>query len=124
MTNSIVRDNYLYNQQRAIHVSQSHNNEIYNNTVSNSKSAIILISNSSANKVHDNNIMNVKNPLRIDPGLDQVNTLYANRIDNNSTPNSSSPPDTSPTEQATKASWKKDNSVTIILNTITSAISH
>jgi mannuronan 5-epimerase len=96
MTNSIVRDNNIYDQSRAIHVSQSHNNEIYNNTVSNSKSAIILISNSSANNVYDNNIMNVKKPLRIDPGLDQVNTIYANRIDNNST--STYSPLTSPTE--------------------------
>ena len=51
-----------------------------------------MISNSSANKVHDNNIINAKNPLRIDPGLDQVNTLYANRIENSSTPNNNSPP--------------------------------
>ena len=97
VTNSIARDNNIYDQSRAIHVSQSHNNEIYNNTISNGKSGIVLISNSSANKVHDNNIINAKNPLRIDPGLDQVNTLYANRIDNNSTPNNNyPPPDTSP----------------------------
>jgi poly(beta-D-mannuronate) C5 epimerase len=89
MTNSIARDNYLYDQSRAIHVSRSHNNEIYNNTVSNAKSAIVLVSNSSANKVHDNYIMNAKNPLRIDPGLDQINTIYANRIDDNTTPKNS-----------------------------------
>lgn len=62
----------------------------------NNKNSFILISNSSANNVHDNNIMNVKKPLRIDPGLDQVNTIYANRIDNNST--STYSPLTSPTE--------------------------
>jgi parallel beta-helix repeat protein len=82
MTNSIVRDNYLYDQGRAIHVSESHNNEIYNNTVSNAKSAITLISGSSANKIHDNNILNSTTPLRIDPGLDQSNTIYTNRIEN------------------------------------------
>src|SRR6188472_4195876 len=91
MTNSIARDNNIYDQSRAIHVSRSHNNEIYNNTVSNGKSAIVLVSNSSANKVHDNIIMNAKNPLRIDPGLDQVNTIYDNKIDNNSTPKISPP---------------------------------
>jgi len=100
MTNSIARDNNIYDQSRAIHVSRSHNNEIYNNTVSNGKSAIVLVSNSSANKVHDNNIINAKNPLRIDPGLDQVNTIYDNRIDNNSTPkiSPSSPPITASQE--------------------------
>ena len=82
VTNSIARDNYIYDQNRAIHVSRSHNNEIYNNTVSNGKSGIVLVSNSSANKIYDNNIMNAKNPLRIDPGLDQINTIYANRIEN------------------------------------------
>jgi poly(beta-D-mannuronate) C5 epimerase len=100
VTNSIARDNNIYDQSRAIHVSRSHNNEIYNNTVSNGKSAIVLVSNSSANKVHDNIIMNAKNPLRIDPGLDQVNTIYDNRIDNNSTPkiSPSSPPITASQE--------------------------
>jgi parallel beta-helix repeat protein len=100
MTQSVARDNYLYNQGRAIHVSQSHNNEIYNNTVSNAKSAIALISDSSANKVHDNNILNSDTPLRIDPGLDQSNSIYANRIENSSTPDNSPPPptDTSPPE--------------------------
>ena len=90
----------LYDQGRAIHVSESHNNEIYNNTVSNAKSAITLISGSSANKIHDNNILNSTTPLRIDPGLDQSNTIYANRIENSSTANNSysSPTDTSPTE--------------------------
>jgi poly(beta-D-mannuronate) C5 epimerase len=97
MTQSIARDNTIYDQGRAIHISQSNNNEIYNNTVSNSKSAIALISGSSSNKLHDNNIMNAATPLRIDPGLDQSNTLYNNRIENSSTPNNnSSPPDTSP----------------------------
>jgi poly(beta-D-mannuronate) C5 epimerase len=100
MTNSVARDNNIYDQSRAIHVSRSHNNEIYNNTVSNGKSAIVLVSNSSANKVHDNIIINAKNPLRIDPGLDQVNTIYDNRIDNNGTPkiSPSSPPITASQE--------------------------
>jgi hypothetical protein len=43
--------------------------------------------------------MNAATPLRIDPGLDQSNTLYDNRIENSSTPSTSSPPpDTSPPE--------------------------
>jgi hypothetical protein len=58
------------------------------------KSAIVLISNSSDNKVHDNNIMDSSSPLRIDPGLDQINTIYSNKIENSSTPSTST--DTSP----------------------------
>jgi mannuronan 5-epimerase len=95
VTQSVARDNYLYGQSRAIHVSQSHNNEIYNNTISNGKSGIVLISNSSANNVHDNNIMDSSTPLRIDPGLDQVNRIYSNTIENSSTPSTPSP-NTSP----------------------------
>ena len=36
----IAKDNYIYNQPRAIHISKSNNNEIYNNTISNSTSVI------------------------------------------------------------------------------------
>ena len=86
MTNSIARDNYIYDQERAIHISESHNNEIYNNTISNSTSAISLIGNSSSNKVYDNNIANTKKPLRIDAGLEQINTIYSNRIVNDTSP--------------------------------------
>jgi poly(beta-D-mannuronate) C5 epimerase len=80
VTNSIAKDNYIYDQPRAIHISKSHNNEIYNNTISNSTSAISLMSGSSSNKIYDNNIANAKNPLRIDPGLEQTNTIYSNRL--------------------------------------------
>ena len=91
VTNSIAKDNYIYDQPRAIHISKSHNNEIYNNTISNSTSAISLISGSSSNKIYDNNIANAKNPLRIDPGLEQTNTIYSNRIvDDTSTATASS----------------------------------
>jgi mannuronan 5-epimerase len=35
MYDSIVRNNIVYNQPTGISVSQSHNNQIYNNTISN-----------------------------------------------------------------------------------------
>ena len=35
MTNSIARNNYVYNEEQCIFVSASHNNQVYNNTVSN-----------------------------------------------------------------------------------------
>jgi mannuronan 5-epimerase len=96
VTNSIAKDNYIYDQPRAIHISKSHNNEIYNNTISNSTSAISLISGSSSNKIYDNNIANAKNPLRIDPGLEQTNTIYSNRIVNDTSTAAASSSNTPP----------------------------
>src|SRR6187200_2695991 len=107
VTNSIARDNNIYDQSRAIHVSQSHNNEVYNNTISNAKSAIAVISNSSANNVHDNNIRDSSSPLRIDPGLDQVNRIYSNNIENSST---SSTPDTSSQDTSSQDTSSQDTS--------------
>ena len=99
VTNSIAKDNYIYNQPRAIHISKSHNNEIYNNTISNSTSAISLISGSSSNKIYDNNIANAKNPLRIDPGLEQTNTIYSNRIVDDTSTTATASSSNTPTEQ-------------------------
>ena len=43
MYNSVARNNIVYNEAQGIFVSQSHNNQIYNNTISNSKNNAILI---------------------------------------------------------------------------------
>jgi len=50
MTNSITRNNYVHNEQ-CIFVSQSHDNKIYYNTVSNCGNGIYLKSESSNNSV-------------------------------------------------------------------------
>ena len=98
MTNSIARDNYIYDQERAIHISESHNNEMYNNIISNSTPAISLIGGSSSNKIYDNIIVNTKSPLMLDPGLEQTNTIYSNTIFNGTSTTASS---NTPSEQRT-----------------------
>jgi len=86
MTNSIARDNYLHKQNKAILVSQSHNNEIYNNTISNSNPGITLLNASAANKIYLNSIINSTNATSIKTGA-HGNILYSNTIVLNDTTN-------------------------------------
>jgi parallel beta-helix repeat protein len=58
MYNSIAKNNYVHDETQCIFVSESHNNEIYNNTVSHCKNGIYLKHDSSNNKIHDNTIIN------------------------------------------------------------------
>ena len=60
MYNSIARNNIIYNEPAGVLVSQSHNNQIYNNTVSTSGNGIYVNSGSTNNRVYDNTIMNSK----------------------------------------------------------------
>ncbi len=68
---SIVRNNIIYNETQGIFVSKSHNNQIYNNSVSDVKNGIYLKNMSSGNIVHDNIIKSPTNS-----GI-QVNTRAA-----------------------------------------------
>jgi poly(beta-D-mannuronate) C5 epimerase len=81
MTNSIARNNYVHDQNNAIFVSQSHNNQVYNNSISNTDDAISLQNGASKNKIHDNRIINSANGLRINSDADG-NMLYSNKIIN------------------------------------------
>ena len=58
MYNSIVRNNIIYNEPIGVSVSQSHNNQIYNNTISRSGIGINVNSGSSNNKIFGNTIAN------------------------------------------------------------------
>ncbi|MGB7955564.1 MAG: right-handed parallel beta-helix repeat-containing protein, partial [Candidatus Nitrosopolaris sp.] len=58
MYNSIARNNIVYNEPKGILVSQSHNNMIYNNTISTSGDGINVRYWSTRNKIYDNTIMN------------------------------------------------------------------
>jgi poly(beta-D-mannuronate) C5 epimerase len=58
MFNSIVRNNIVYNEPSGIFVSQSHNNQIYNNTISNSGNGIYINSGSANNKLYYNTMAN------------------------------------------------------------------
>jgi len=79
MYNSIARNNYVHNEGIAIFVSQSHNNEIYNNTVSDSSKAIYLNNSSSNNIIHHNTVIN--SPQGISTfGAGAGNTFYLNSV--------------------------------------------
>jgi mannuronan 5-epimerase len=87
MYDSIARNNTVSNEDRGIVISESHNNEIYNNTVSFSGSGIDLDEESFENIIHDNTIIDIPDPsvaLDIEEGAEEQNTLYSNvLIDSN-----------------------------------------
>jgi len=58
MFNSVVRNNIVYSEPIGISVSQSHNNQIYNNTISKSGNGFQVGSGSSNNKMFGNTIAN------------------------------------------------------------------
>ena len=75
-----------HDQKNAIVVSQSHNNEIYNNIISNSNPGITLQNASSANKIYLNSIINSTNATSIKTSA-HGNILYSNTIVLNDTTN-------------------------------------
>ena len=71
----------IANEDRGIVVSESNNNEIYNNTVSDSSSGIDLDKDSFENIVHDNSIVKIDDPedaLGVEDGAGERNTLFSN----------------------------------------------
>jgi poly(beta-D-mannuronate) C5 epimerase len=82
MSDSVARNNYLHDETQCIFVSQSHNNEVYNNTVSDCENGIYLRDESSNNKIYDNTIINSKsNGILINTGAHD-NTFSSNTIIN------------------------------------------
>lgn len=87
MYNSIARDNIVYNEPSGVFVSQSHKNQIYNNSISNSGSGINVNSGSSNNKFSGNTISNsLTNAILLTSGVSS-NTFTYNKI-SGSTPES------------------------------------
>jgi|GEM_PF-439843 poly(beta-D-mannuronate) C5 epimerase len=83
MTDSIARNNDVSNEDRGIVVSESSDNEIYNNRVSDSGSGIEVDEDSSGNSIHDNTIVDIETPedaLGIEDGAESENTLFSNVI--------------------------------------------
>jgi mannuronan 5-epimerase len=81
MTDSVARNNSVSNEDRGIVISESSNNEIYNNTVSDSESGIDLDEDSFSNNIHDNIIMDIADPedaLGVEDGAGEHNTLFSN----------------------------------------------
>jgi parallel beta-helix repeat protein len=80
MYNSIARNNIIYNEPSGVFVSQSHNNQIYNNTISKSKTGINVNSASSNNKIFGNTISNsMSNAILVASGA-SGNTFSSNKI--------------------------------------------
>jgi len=80
MYNSIARNNIIYNEPKGILVSQSHNNMIYNNTISNSGDGINVGYGSTRNKIYNNTIMNsISDALLVNMGSSE-NTFSSNKI--------------------------------------------
>jgi parallel beta-helix repeat protein len=81
MFDSIARNNFVSNEDNGIVVSESHNNEIYNNTVSNSGSGMDVDEDSFENLVYNNTMINILDPteaLYLRDGASEQNTLHSN----------------------------------------------
>jgi mannuronan 5-epimerase len=87
MYDSFVRNNTVSNEDRGIVISESHNNQIYNNRVSSSGTGIDLDKDSLDNIIHDNIVTDIADPaaaLSIENGAESENTLYSNLLINSS----------------------------------------
>jgi mannuronan 5-epimerase len=83
MTKSIARNNIVYNEPSGIFVSQSHNNQIFNNTISKSGNGVQVGSGSSNNKIFGNTInYAIREAILLDSGS-SVNTFASNKIVSN-----------------------------------------
>ncbi|HKG70866.1 MAG TPA: right-handed parallel beta-helix repeat-containing protein [Nitrososphaeraceae archaeon] len=82
MYNSVARNNYVHDETQCIFVSESNNNEIYNNKVSYCSNGIYLKAESSNNNVYDNTIINAtSNGILVNTGSSD-NTFTSNTIIN------------------------------------------
>ena len=83
MSDSVARYNIVSNEEQGIVISESHNNRIYNNTVSDSGSGIDLDEDSFENVVYNNTIINIPDPseaLDLRDGASEQNTLHSNTL--------------------------------------------
>ena len=82
MVNSIARNNNVHDEAAtAISISQSNNNQIYNNTISNSGDGINL-KNSSNIKIHDNTFINSTKGIDTSAAGGSGNLIYNNHLIN------------------------------------------
>jgi parallel beta-helix repeat protein len=81
MSDSVARKNIVSNELRDIIVSDSHNDEVYNNTISSSGSGIEVNEDSYDNTIHDNiliDIQSLSDALLLENGAATQNTFYSN----------------------------------------------
>jgi parallel beta-helix repeat protein len=80
MSNSVARNNIIFNEDKGILVSQSHYNKIYNNTISDSQYGIDVMFGSSGNTFYSNVIKNSSHGLVLDSSSNSKNTFYDNQL--------------------------------------------
>ena len=83
MYDSVARNNIVSHEEQGIVISESHNNRIYNNDVSDSGRGIDLDKESYDNEIHNNVIRNIPEPsdaLRVEDGAAAINTVHSNKI--------------------------------------------
>lgn len=78
--NSLAKNNIVYNEPNGILITRSHNNQVYNNSVSNSVEGIKVESASNFNKVYGNSIINSKAHAILVTNGSSSNTFYSNKI--------------------------------------------
>jgi parallel beta-helix repeat protein len=77
MHDSVARNNDVHNESKCIFLSQSHNNQVYNNTASNCESqGIYLFHNSIDNKVYNNTLIDTAKG--IEASDDSKNNVLSN----------------------------------------------
>jgi parallel beta-helix repeat protein len=85
MFDSIARNNIVSNEDNGIVISESHNNEVYNNIVSDSGTGIDIDEDSFDNSVYNNTIINIPEPseaLHLRDEASEQNTLHSNILIN------------------------------------------
>ena len=75
--NSLVINNNLSDEVIGIHVSQSHDNQISNNTISSSMNAIDVHGGSSNNRIYDNTIIKSARGISVSSSDAAANTIYS-----------------------------------------------
>jgi mannuronan 5-epimerase len=84
MHDSIAKNNIVSNEGRCIFISQSHNNEIYNNRVSACDIGINLSAKSSKNTIYNNTIANSTEDIVVEEA-GTGNKLFSNKVTNTDT---------------------------------------
>jgi mannuronan 5-epimerase len=83
MYSSVARNNNVHDEATGIFISQSHDNKIYNNTISNTTNAIYVKDNSSNNNIYQNTVIKSANGINV-KSAGGGNTVYSNTIINGS----------------------------------------
>jgi parallel beta-helix repeat protein len=80
MFDSLVRNNVVSDEVIGIHGSQSHDNQIFNNTISNSLNGMDIHDGSTNNKIYNNTIIKSMHGISVSSSNVAANRIYSNVI--------------------------------------------